>query len=122
MNRVKLPPICMLILNCFCKLGKKMQLNDVDPLSYKKLRKFIAVNHPVDPNTGKKFSGFETITVKDYYFKLFDLCGCIRCYHRYKELKRKCFNNCFRTRKRKFTKPRSMKDVPDTESNSSDDP
>ena len=56
------------------------QLNDDDeyfePLSYKKLQKQILVHHPCDPDTKKKLSFRERITVKDYESKMMDVCFC----------------------------------------------
>lgn len=97
-------------------------MKDVDKLSYKKLKKFIATNHPVSPNTGEKFSIFDRITVKDFYLKLLDMFGCIRFYGSYRDFKKKCYKICLKNKKRKFVKPNSMKDMPDSGSNSSDDP
>ena len=78
----------------------------------RKLKKFLS----------NSFKNFDTITVKDYYFKLFDLFGCIRFYQKYKDLKKRFFSYCLKNKKRKFVKPHSMKDVPDSCSDSSDDP
>lgn len=78
------------------------------------------MKHPVDPNTNEKFSIWESITIKDFGLKLFDIVGCIRCYNVYKESKKRCFNWCFKKKKRKFEKPVSMRDVPDSDSDSSD--
>jgi hypothetical protein len=57
-------------------------VNPPDPnkkieLSYSKLRKFIALNHPVDPDTNTKFSIWDNIGVQYYGLKLFTCCGCL---------------------------------------------
>ena len=49
---------------------------EYNPLSYKKLIKFIETYHPRHPDTKKQFSGMDRITIKGYYWRLFDLCFC----------------------------------------------
>jgi len=110
----------MFLIGCCCKLGKKIEMSDVDQLSYKKLKKFIATKHPVDPDTLEKFSIWEPITIKDYGLKLFDIAGCIRLYELYKKGKKHCFKWLVKKKKKKFEKPISMRDVPDSDSGSSD--
>lgn len=50
--------------------------DDYDPLSYKKLMKHIEHYHPRHPETKKKFSVCDRITLKDYNKRLFDPCLC----------------------------------------------
>lgn len=76
-KRLNCPPLCEVIMGYCCNLG--YQGKDVEQLSYKKLMKSIATNHPVDPYLGDKFDVRDQITVKDHVFKLFDPCGCIKC-------------------------------------------
>ena len=57
-------------------------VNPIDPknkneLTYSKLRKYIALNHPVDPDTSKKFSFNTDIGVQYYGLKLATCCGCL---------------------------------------------
>jgi hypothetical protein len=43
-----------------------------EDLSYTKLMKHIQNNHPMDPDTMKKFMPSDSITVKNFYIKLID--------------------------------------------------
>ena len=104
---------------CF-KLGK----NNIHPedLSYKKLKKFIQSTHPLDPYLNDKFKLSESVTVKDHNLKLFDACGFLRCLEKITRIFRKCFKKCFKKKtKKKFEKPSSMKDLPDTDSDASEE-
>lgn len=83
---------------CF-NLGTKVEPEE---LSYKKLKKFIDSNHPVDPYLGVKFPVSESITVKSHTFKLFDAFGCIRFVEKFQKFKRIMFNKIFKKPKKKL--------------------
>ena len=51
--------------------------DDYELLSVKKLLKIIEKFHPIDPETKKKFSVKDRVTVKYYWSKLCDACFCI---------------------------------------------
>ena len=78
----------------------------------------IIKNHPADPETHEKLSIEDSITVSRYGFKLVDAIGCLKCV----SVAKVCFKSCkgtFWKKNRKFyLKPDSMKDVPDSESDS----
>ena len=78
----------------------------------------IVKNHPVDPETYEKFSIDDSITVSKYGIKLVDAIGCLKCLF----IAKGCFKSLkstFLKKNRKFyLKPDSMKDVPDSESDS----
>ena len=78
-------------------------------LSYEKLMKFIAKNHPVDDEK-QNFSIMERITVKDYLFRLINPCGLYKSYRNYTKI-----NKYFREHERgiKPTKKFSHKVGPD---------
>ena len=74
-------------------------------------------NHPVCPHLGEKFKVTESITVKNQNLKLFDAFGCLRCIEKCSKVCRKGFKKFYNRKKRKrLEKPRSMKDLPDSDS------
>ena len=84
-------------------IGDELFIDDDNTLSYNKLMKFIAKNHPVDdsnPKDIKMFSILERITVKDYYFRLMSMCGCYRAYRKAKR-KQKEFHDHERGKQKK---------------------
>ena len=91
----------------------------VEKISYKKLRKAIALNHPVDPLTQQKFDVRSSITVSMYELKLADALGCIRCYNFCTKCKDKASGVLLRKKDKGLQKPESMKDVPDDDKNDS---
>jgi hypothetical protein len=54
---------------------KEEETEEMVPLSYKQLIKFISQNHPVNPVTKEKFNTDQRITVKDYGYRFLDACG-----------------------------------------------
>ena len=93
-----------------------------EDLSYKKLKKFIQSKHPLDPYLNEKFKLSESVTVKDHTFKLFDAFGCLKILEKAKKVLRRFWNKCFKKKtKKKFEKPSSMKDLPDTDSDASEE-
>lgn len=89
--------------------------NKLNQLSYSKLRKFIALNHPVDPDSSKKFSMSDEIGVHYYGLKLATCCGCLQGVLCFKKTLKK-FAKCLRKEKGKVDRPDSMLDVPSTDS------
>lgn len=51
-------------------------INFFEPISYKKLERVISTRHPVDPETKKRFSLKDRITVIEYEAKVSDACFC----------------------------------------------
>ena len=94
-------------------MGTKVEPEE---LSYKKLKKFIDFNHPVDPHLGVKFPVSDSITVKSHTFKLFDAFGCIRVLEKFSKMKDRFFNKLFKKPKKKLQTPSSMGDLPDSDS------
>ena len=73
----------------FGMLGKQVDDDDFfEPLSYKKLKRMITENHPVDPDTKSKLSLTERITVKDYFPKIMDACCVYRMRIIFKKFKK----------------------------------
>lgn len=107
----RLPAFIRFFLACLCGIGVVEKKPEI--ISYKKIKKSIALNHPVDPLTGEKFSIVESITVANYNLKLADAFGCIRLNNFINKIKAKCFNFILKKKDRGITKPESMKDVPD---------
>ena len=70
---------------------------------------------------GEKFSIYESVTVKKHTFKLFDACGLIRLFDRCIRIKRNFYSKIFKKKKRKLEKPSSMRDMPDSDSNGSEE-
>ena len=89
--------------------------NKKNKMSYSKVRKFIALNHPVDPDTSKKFGFFEEIGVQYYGLKLATCCGCLEIVLCFKRSLKK-FMKCLRKEREKIDRPESMQDVPSTDS------
>jgi hypothetical protein len=85
-------------------------------ISYRKLNKMILKLHPTDPDTNKKFDIFESVTVSNYLMKLNDACGCITLYKKYKLLKYKVKNFFFPKKRFSVSKPKTMQDVPSSDS------
>ena len=102
-----------------CGFGKKAKKVD-DVVSYKKLRKHIASLHPVDPTSQEKFKLTDSVTVNKYGYKLADACYCLALLNLSKKCQRKCYAWCFKKHKKNIEKPDSMKDVPDSASDSDD--
>ena len=95
--------------------------NEEVELSWKNAVRFIARNHPVHPITKAKFSLGARTTVKDYATKLLDPCQlhvaagwCKRVGKQYYKLSRGD------TDERKMARPESLKDLPPSESDSSE--
>ena len=88
-----------------CGIGKVKKQDDVDPISYKKLRKDIGKN---------------SICVYNYSLKLIDACFCIAIYKFFKRFRKKTIEICLKKKKKEVEKPESMKDVPDSGSDSED--
>ena len=90
-----------------------------EKISYKKLKKAIALNHPVDPLTNQKFEFRDNVTVDMYNLKLADALGCIKCYNCLIRCKQRCSGILLRKKDKGLKKPESMKDVPDDDKNDS---
>lgn len=61
-------------------------INFFEPISYKKLERVISTRHPVDPETKKRFSLKDRITVIEYEAKVSDACFCYAASQFLKEL------------------------------------
>lgn len=100
------------------KLQKGKRVGPGEKLSYKKLMKRITTMHPTDPETMEKLDLEDSITVNKYLFKLVDAVGCLYCYSVF----RRCFKflkaKLLRRKQKYYLKPDSMKDVPDSDSDS----
>jgi hypothetical protein len=72
----------------------------------------------VDPLTQEKFSVYESPTVYNYGLKLADACFCMAIYNCFRRVSKRLFNWFFKKRKKLIVKPESMKDVPDSASDS----
>ena len=78
----------------------------------------IVTLHPTDPETYEKLDLRDNITVNKYSLKLVDAIGCLYCFG----VCKKCLKFCkslFSKKEKKFIlKPDTMKDVPDSDSDS----
>lgn len=90
-------------------------------LSYKALIKFIEQYHPVHPLTKERFDFSQRVTVKDYAMKLWDPCfiyvlarQCKKVCTKYYKLSRGNVDD------HKGARPDSLKDLPDSPSDSSE--
>jgi hypothetical protein len=72
----------------------------------------------VDPLTQEKFDIKESATVYNYGLKLTDACFCMAIYNICRRCKKRFLNWCFKKQKKNIEKPESMKDVPDSGSDS----
>lgn len=87
-------------------------------MSYKALHKRIVELHPTDPETFQKLSVGDSVSVSRYALKMVDAIGCLFLFSLIKEIK-KWFNSLFgKKQKALFHKPETMKDVPDSDSDS----
>jgi hypothetical protein len=82
--------------------------------------RMIETYHPTNPETREKFSPFDTVHVFNYGMKLSDACGFIKVLNWLAEAKSKLKRALNLKKTKKFKKPATMKDLPDTDS--SDDP
>ena len=64
---------------------------------------------------------FDSITVPNYYSKLFDAFNCARINIICGSAKKVCLRFCCGIEKKSFTKPKSLEDMPDSDSSSVDD-
>ena len=115
----KMPGPVVMVLG-ICGIGKVKKQDDVDPISYKKLRKDIGKKHPVDPLTLEKFETEDSICVYNYSLKLIDACFCIAIYNFFRKFRKKSIEICLKKKRKDIEKPESMKDVPDSGSDSED--
>lgn len=58
-----------------------------ETLSYKSLKRHIVTMHPTDPETNKKLSLFDSVTVNKFGLKFLDAIGCLQCFN----VGKKCF-------------------------------
>ena len=110
-NFVKKLPVPVRTCLNKCGIGNISVRTEI--VSYAKLRKSICQNHPVDPQTGDKFSIIDSVTVDNYYLKLSDACGCMKCYEFLSNFKNRIKNFISKKKEKQIEKPHSMKDVPD---------
>lgn len=75
----------------------------------------------MDPHLGDKFKYSDSVTVKNHNLKLFDAFGCLKHLEKISKIMRKYCNKCLKKKKKKFVKPSSMKDLPDTDSDASEE-
>ena len=107
--------------------GEKKEGEDEDDddeeqqLSYKALIKFIEQYHPVHPLTKERFDFGQRVTVQDYAIKLWDPCfihvlvrQCKKACAKYYKLSRGNVDD------HKGARPESLKDLPDSPSDSSE--
>lgn len=81
----------------------------------------VCTQHPVDSETKQRFSFNDRTTVKDYMSKLSDVCFCYALGQYYTQL-RKCLRKKYGKShlKKKFERPDSMIDLPESNSDSVD--
>ena len=100
----------------------RKEAKGADKLSYKKLMKMITTYHPCDPDTQRKFEYNDSVTIHNFGLKLMDACGCLVCYKATKKCKKTCRALCCKRKlKKEIFKPETMKDVPDSDSDTSVD-
>ena len=95
--------------------------NFFEPISYSKLMRVIATYHPYDHETKSRFNIKDRVTINDYSAKLSDACF---CYVLAQNIKKgtKFIKNKFKGEKvKKFERPESMADLPDSNSDESSD-
>lgn len=91
--------------------------DEYEPLSHKKLVKIIEKFHPLDPETKKKFSVKDRVTVKDYCAKLSDACFCY-AFGKFISRWSKKISKRHRGQTQKIEKPPSLIELPDSQSSS----
>lgn len=74
--------------------------------------------HPTDPGTMDKLDLEDSITVNKYTFKLVDAVGCLYCFSIFKRFFKFLKGKLLRKKQKYYLKPDSMKDVPDSDSDS----
>ena len=79
----------------------------------------IETYHPTNPETREKFSIFDSVTVYNYGLKLTDACGVMAVISCFKKVKSRTLKIFKVGGKKKFKRPETMNDLPD--SDSSDD-
>lgn len=57
--------------------GQKIKSEGNETLSYKNLKRSIVTLHPTDPETGKKLSLYDSVTVNKFGLKFLDAIGCL---------------------------------------------
>ena len=103
------------ITKLIARLTGKSQKNN---LSYKRLHKMISTLHPTDPETLEKLDVQDDITVNKYGLKLIDAIGCLYCLDICKRCLKLCKGLFAKKQKKFYVKPETMKDVPDSDSDS----
>lgn len=94
--------------------------NFFEPISYSKLQRVIATHHPVDKETKTRYSMKDRTTIKDYSAKLSDACFCYMIGKKIKEVTRSIRRRMKGQKQVKFIRPKSMADLPDSNSSSED--
>jgi hypothetical protein len=91
-----------------------------EDISYRKLVKFIGKSHPIDRRSNKPFKINDSITVKNFYSKLYDLCNIIKLKEALKyPLKLiRIYVGGQIDKNSKYVKPESMEYLPDSDSDS----
>ena len=95
--------------------------NFFEPISYAKLMRVIATSHPYNNETKSRFNFKDRVTINDYSAKLSDACFCYAIGQNIKK-GTKFLKSKFKGEKvKKFERPASMADLPDTDSDLSSD-
>ena len=115
LKKAKVPMKVITFLNAIGIGVNPPDPNKINQMNYSKVRKFIALNHPVDPDTFKKFNIGDEIGVHYYGLKLATCCGCLQVVLCLKRTIKK-FLKCLRKKKDPVARPDSMLDVPSTDS------
>ena len=68
--------------------------DEYEPLSYKKLMKFIETNHPRHPETKDNWGICSRITIKRYYWILFDPCFVFTLITGFRKFKKRMVKKC----------------------------
>lgn len=74
--------------------------------------------HPTDPETFQTFSLNDTVSVSRFGLKLIDALGCLNCFATFKICSKSLKQKFTKKEKKMFHKPETMKDVPDSDSDS----
>lgn len=83
--------------------------------------KYIAQQHPIDPETNESFGVFDSVSIKNFGMKLCDPCKCLNCYNYFRIKFRGVRKMLIKPKKKILRKPKSMGDIPDSNSDSSEE-
>ena len=100
---------------------EEMELEEIEEstkVSYKRLMNFIRKMHPTDPDTFRKFSFMEDVTVAGYMLKFNNCCNWSQKYRQFKKCKIKSLFLGKPRKTKKTLKPETMADIPSTDSDS----